>query len=192
MKSWWNIQSHFYHALRLTPGIRGILESEKSRLRELLPQSGLGMSTVLDIGSGTGTSLDIYPSFVHIIAVDRSMAMLKKARQVRGDISPVIADAYALPIRTSGIVFCSCIGVTEYLSFKPEFMAEIRRILYHSGQCLLTAARLSFFNKLRNLLGHRLYLLSFSEWSDLFKQNKFKLAEMRSTWLQIQLLLVLQ
>jgi ubiquinone/menaquinone biosynthesis C-methylase UbiE len=158
----------------------------------LISQSDLENSMVLDIGCGAGSSLDIYSPSVYIVAVDRSVAMLKKARRIRKDIQPVVADAHALPIRTAGIPFCSIIGVTEYLPFKLKFMAEIRRILPCSGKCLITAARPSFFNRLRNLLGHRIYLSSSAEWSNYFKQNEFKIIEIRSVWLQLQWLLVVQ
>jgi len=185
----WDLKSRWYHPVRRMPGIRWILEQEKRNCRDLISKSGFGMSFILDIGTGAGSSLDLFPKGIPIVAVDRSTAMLQQAFRHQSGLLPVVADARHLPFKSGCVEFCSCIGVTEYLPSFDLFLKETFRVLSSSGRFLCTGAGLSFFNRLRMFLGHRLNLLPGRTWPQYFKNFGFLLLDCRTSWLQHQWIL---
>ena len=171
----------------MLPGVRRILVQEKENLRRLLPPETGSFRMILDIGSGSGSSLDIFPENITIVAVDQSAGMLKQTAKRRPGITAVIASAEALPFKSSVFDFCSCIGVTEYFSRPGIPLAEIHRILTDSGRLLITFPKFSVFNYFRIFLGHPVYLRNAS-WEKLLNDSNFSHEKMMHSWLQIQIL----
>lgn len=87
----------------------------------------------LEVGSGTGRNLRLYPPGVRVVAVDPAPQNLAVARRRAPRALLVRARAEALPFRAgafetvvSGLVFCS-------IPEPPKGLAEIRRVLGPKG-----------------------------------------------------------
>jgi SAM-dependent methyltransferase len=88
---------------------------------------------VLEIGAGTGRTGRARPE-VGGVALDRSLAFLKRARAQGGRAVPVCADAGALPFKAG--VFDAVVESLVFCSLpEPEVtIAEIRRVLRPGGE----------------------------------------------------------
>ncbi|HSN89629.1 MAG TPA: class I SAM-dependent methyltransferase [Anaeromyxobacteraceae bacterium] len=87
----------------------------------------------LDVGTGTGRNLPLYPAGVRAIAVDPHPQNLARARRRAPRVPLVRARAEALPFRdgafdtvVSGLVFCS-------VDDPARGFAEVRRVLAPGG-----------------------------------------------------------
>jgi ubiquinone/menaquinone biosynthesis C-methylase UbiE len=87
----------------------------------------------LDVGSGTGRNLPLYPPGVRVVGVEPHPQNLAAARRRAPRAVLVQARAEALPFRdgafetvVSGLVFCS-------IPEPPKGLAEIRRVLGPKG-----------------------------------------------------------
>jgi len=87
----------------------------------------------LDVGTGTGRDLPLYPAGVRAIAVDPHRDNLARARRRAPGVPLVRARAEALPFKdgafdtvVSGLVFCS-------VQDPREGFAEVRRVLSPGG-----------------------------------------------------------
>jgi SAM-dependent methyltransferase len=182
----WKIKSPVYYFLRSIPGIAWILSHEKNNLAVLIADEDIPCQ-VLDIGTGAGSTLDIFPEPVQVIALDSSVDMLNRAASRCPGIIPVVGCAEALPFKRSSLQFISCIGVTEYLP-DPEAVADqLNSVMMESGRLLTTLAPDSIFNRLRSMLGHRIYLNE-GAFSEAFSRG-FSIKSECRTWLQKQVLL---
>ncbi len=109
----------------------------------LLERSGLGRwrawlakgatGRTLDLGTGTGRTLPLYPPGVRAIAVDPHLDSVPRARARAPGVPFVIARAEALPFRdrafdtvVSGLVLCS-------VSDPDQALGEARRVLRPGG-----------------------------------------------------------
>jgi ubiquinone/menaquinone biosynthesis C-methylase UbiE len=91
---------------------------------------------VLELGVGSGALLPRYPASAHVIALDRSGHMLRRAQplaRARGDTELLLADAAALPLAdgsvdaaVSSLVLCS-------VPRPAETLAELARVLRPGG-----------------------------------------------------------
>lgn len=158
-------------------------------LRNMLSDRIHNIPLILDIGTGTGSSLDLFPDNTLIVAVDQSIHMLQQSRKCRTGLSLVVANINDLPFKSSCVFFSSCIGVTEYIKDVDHFVGEMKRMLTDAGILLITGARPCLFNYLRFLLGHRLYLRKQAIWDRLIKIQNFACLNYRASWLQMQWLL---
>ncbi len=70
----YDFQSHFYDQV----ASRTLARRQRAAIRRMHIQPG---QRVLDIGIGTGLSLDAYPGNCHVVGLDLSERMLAKARQ---------------------------------------------------------------------------------------------------------------
>ncbi|MBN1780916.1 methyltransferase domain-containing protein [bacterium] len=189
MRFLWSVKAGIYDRARSLPGLKKILIKEKRHLSELLPESAGQLKTIVDLGTGTGSSLDVFPGGVPVVAVDRSIAMLRQAVKRNPDLAAIVADIQTLPFKNSSVPFCTCVGVSEYIPERVSLLAEIHRVLEPSGYLLFTAAPRSFPNVLRLILGHRLTLYPAQPWRNLVEKSGFRLVDGRRSLLQIQLLI---
>jgi len=146
--------------------MRVILDSEIRNCRALWSRVPDNPGRILDVGTGAGSSLDLFPAEVTVIAVDASARMLRRARGRRPGLHAVQADACALPFRDGSFQVASAIGLTEYLADVKAFLKEIGRVTGQDGYFLSTLARKNLLNRMRNLLGNRLYLKRTDQWKD--------------------------
>jgi ubiquinone/menaquinone biosynthesis C-methylase UbiE len=115
---------------------------------------------VLDVGSGTGRNLPLYPPGTAVVGLDPSLDALRRARRRAPSIPLVAGSAEALPFRdgafdtvVSGLVFCSVPDPVRGLR-------EVRRVLAHGGQL-----RMLEHVRSRNRLGARLQDLIQPAWT---------------------------
>lgn len=102
------------------------------RWRRWLAEGARGR--VLDVGTGTGRDLPLYPEGTRVVGLEPWLHLLATARRRAPRIPLVVGDAQALPFTsgsfdtvTSGLVFCS---VAE----PSRGLAEVRRVLAAGGQ----------------------------------------------------------
>lgn len=102
-----------------------------ARWREWLVKGATGRT--LDLGTGTGRDLPLYPPGVRTVAVDPHPENLVRARRRAPAVPLVLARAEALPFRpgvfdtvVSGLVLCSVADPDRALS-------EVRRVLRPGG-----------------------------------------------------------
>ena len=101
------------------------------RWRTWLAKGATGRT--LDLGTGTGRTLPLYPPGVRAVAVDPHLENLPRARARAPGVALVVARAEALPFRdrafdtvVSGLVLCS-------VSDLDRALAEARRVLRPGG-----------------------------------------------------------
>jgi ubiquinone/menaquinone biosynthesis C-methylase UbiE len=183
----WDIKATAYHGLRRIPGVGWILDQEKKNLRSLVSLAGPLPGLLVDAGTGAGSTLDVFPPGASVVGLDRSAAMLKRAR-ARRDIPAAAADAMALPLRDRSVSFLSLIGVAEYLPDPGAFLLEAGRVLKPGGFLLLTVSPEGPLNRVRTLLGHRLFLARPGEWETRLAASGFTVKGKTRSLLQVQIL----
>lgn len=149
----WNLKAHIY-SLRTSWVFSWILEAEKKNLIKLVSKVGKVKGMILDIGSGTGHTIDILPECRDIICLDRSLAMLNKLNRKRGIHTVFNADALNLPFKNASFFFVSSLGVSEYLSDHTLYFREISRVLKKGGYFLTTISPSNIWNILRRSWGN--------------------------------------
>ncbi|KAF2991378.1 methyltransferase domain-containing protein (plasmid) [Methylocystis sp. MJC1] len=122
---------------------------------------------ILELGVGTGKSIEWYPSGAHVTAVDISEPMLERARRkavrLGRDVNFEVADAQFLPFRdgtfdtvVTTFVFCSVPDPVKGLR-------EARRVLKRGGRILIIEHVISRHPTLRRVMNwldpitHRLW-----------------------------------
>jgi ubiquinone/menaquinone biosynthesis C-methylase UbiE len=153
----WNIKAAAYFWTRRLSFFRCVLDNELANLRFLIQSIPEPYPFVIDLGTGAGSTLEIFPVHIPIIGLDRSFSMLKNAAKNRDGLSGLVGSAEHLPFRNDCVSIISAIGITEYLRDKETLINEIKRILKNEGYVLITISQPSFLNRLRNLLGNRIY-----------------------------------
>ncbi len=122
----YNVWSHFYDAL-LTKLVQRRQEQAIARM-DLQPGQWL-----LDIGIGTGLSLEFYPRSVNVVGVDLSEGMLGRAnRRIREMGLPLsrlaLADAMQLPFADGSFDHILVSHVITVVSDPVRLIEEIRRV----------------------------------------------------------------
>jgi SAM-dependent methyltransferase len=183
----WDLEAGAYHGLRRLPGLRFLLDAEKRNLASLLARVEAWPRAAVDVGTGAGSSLDLFPPGVRVTALDRSPAMLRRAR-LRRPVTAVLADASRLPLRDGSVRFLAAVGLTEYLADHVSFVAGARRALAPGGYFLVTVSPKGALNALRRLLGHRLHPADPGEWEDLVAASGFECLGKKKSLIQAQYL----
>jgi ubiquinone/menaquinone biosynthesis C-methylase UbiE len=88
----------------------------------------------LDLGSGTGRNLPLYPTGVQVVGVEPSAAALPRARRRAPGVLLVRASAEALPFRDGVFDTVVCGLVLCTVDDPPRALAELRRVLRPGGQ----------------------------------------------------------
>ncbi|KAK2590089.1 tRNA methyltransferase, has a role in tRNA modification [Conoideocrella luteorostrata] len=100
-----------------------------------LPPGSIG----LDIGCGNGKYIPVNPS-LHILASDRSPALVKLARANNYKAQAITADSLSLPYRSSSVDFVICIAVIHHLSTRQrrqDAIAALLECLSKQGKALI-------------------------------------------------------
>ena len=183
----WDLKAGGYDTWRHIPGIRWILEKEIRNLRFLFKLIPEIPDTIVDIGTGAGSTLGIFPDSIKVIGLDSSFEMIRQAikqRKVKG----LVGDARRLPFKKQSIRFFSLVGVTEYIADHHNLLKEIENVLSPGGYFLTTVSPVGFFGWLRIGLGHTLRLVRREKWEKSIKQFPFECLGQRQSILQIQYL----
>lgn len=118
------------------------------RLREIV--AGLGIApgaAVLDVGCGTGILLPLLRENMngdgHVVALDLSGEMLKRALGKRQKAVYVQGDAQGLPLPEGTFDWVLCNAVFPHFADKSRALAEISRVLRMEGRLVIchTASR---------------------------------------------------
>lgn len=188
-RSFWKIQSSFYHLLRRNPLSAFILQRENEGIRYLLKE--LNPKSVLDIGCGRGNSLALLLNFtISLTAVDHVSGMVHKSKMRYPMIKFIAADAQFLPFRESSFDLISGIGLFEYVKNWPSLLREIYRVLSPDGYAIITLSPPGLLNYWRLFLGHWLYTGTEEDFRKFLNTSaQFSILQHNRTLLQHQFLL---
>lgn len=110
----------------------------KTRLRPLLFENLHGR--ILDAGAGTGRSLPFYPAGSHVVAIDLSAAMLRRAKE-RGEALGRPVGLAAMDLLRTGFPDATFDGITSAFTFctldeslQRPAVAEMARICKPGGE----------------------------------------------------------
>jgi ubiquinone/menaquinone biosynthesis C-methylase UbiE len=141
--------------------------------------------TVLDLGCGTGVYTEIIANYGDVIGLDVSKTMLEYAKRKRPNIKFILADAHSIPFESNFFDVVVSIGLFEYVNRKKVFK-EISRVLKPNGICIIQCPNkyslMRVIVKVIYKILKRNYLPkepSYREMINLFKQNGFKVIELK-------------
>lgn len=178
----WRIKAPLYSRARRLPPFSLILQQEIKQLARLLQQIDIPIHTHLDVGSGSGDSLGLFPDYETRVCVDASFAMLQQSPAA----TKTLARVQCLPFATHTFDFVSAIGLLEYIADTEKFLAEVRRVLQPGGVFLFTSAPPHVANRMRLLLGERLYYLGENQVTMLLHNSGWALRGAGQSWMQQQ------
>ena len=181
----WNIKAAIYNSVRALPGIRQLYGAELRNLQRLA--AGISAQRQLDLGCGTGSSLQCFRSSRKIFLADRSEAMLQIAVRRYPGFPAMRLDANApLPFRDASFDLISAIGLFEYLPELNDVLQEIHRVSRRSGYFVLTSSPAVLANRLRLATGSRPILRHRGEMERALVQAGWHPQRFDRTWLQEQ------
>lgn len=147
----WDLKAKIYNSMRSLPLIRAIYAAEKNRILHLLGEREFIKH--LDLGTGTGSSLEVFRHSRWLVVSDFSREMIRITRcRHRGPAILLNAEA-GLPFKNESFDLVSAIGVVEYVCNLNSLLAECRRITVRNGFFLLTNSPPRRLNRLRALTG---------------------------------------
>ena len=146
----WKIKSLLYRVRTIVP-LSVILNREMRKLSELAVHLVYENNTLLDVGTGCGQSLDVFPDHVRIITLDSCPDMVSRIH--RPLILPLVADACAPPFPTDTFSAISAVGISEYLPDIDLFFSQMASLLNPGGFLLFTTSPPGLFSFLRAFLG---------------------------------------
>ncbi len=184
----WEFKAGFYDSARRLFPFNRILSKESSNLKNLLSKIDADDGKILDVGTGPGTSLSFFGEGAQVFALDSSFKMINKAK-LKGGKNLIVADAFALPIKSESFELVTAIGLLEYQKEKNSLLEEFRRVLIPAGHLLLTYSQIGLLNFMRFFWIHRLYLLSSAKFNQLIQENGLTCLQKEHSLIQTQILL---
>ncbi|TDI99069.1 MAG: class I SAM-dependent methyltransferase [Caldithrix sp.] len=184
----WEFKAGFYDSARRLFPFNLILAKESKNLKNLLAKIDLVDGKILDVGTGPGTSFAFLGKSAQVFALDSSFKMINKAK-LKGGKNFIVADAFALPIKSDSFELITAIGLLEYQKEKNSLLEEFRRVLIPAGYVLLTYSQIGLLNFIRFLGIHRLYLLSSAKFNQLIQESGLACLKKKHSLIQTQILL---
>jgi phosphatidylethanolamine/phosphatidyl-N-methylethanolamine N-methyltransferase len=131
----YDVWAHFYDQLASNIVVR--------RQRLAVPRMKISQGDrVLDIGIGTGLSLETYPAGTHVVGIDISEGMLRHAvRRAKesdlGSVGLAVADAMQLPFADGSFEHVFVSHVITVVSNPVRLIDEIRRVAKPGGRVVI-------------------------------------------------------
>lgn len=134
-RSIYDIWAHFYDA---TMG-RGVQRRQQLAIDRMNLRPG---ERVLDVGIGTGLSLDLYPRHSKVVGIDISEGMLGRARERMdlynyGFAQLAVADALFLPFTDASFDHVFVTHVITVVSDPVRLIEEMRRVCKVGGKIVI-------------------------------------------------------
>ncbi|MFQ5627731.1 MAG: class I SAM-dependent methyltransferase [bacterium] len=147
----WDIKARFYNSARSLPILKQFYQAEIRNLQRLLPARSFGIH--LDIGTGTGASLAVFPTSKLKVISDCSQKMLAEAKKAFRSPAIQLDANHKLPFQSHTFDLVSAIGVLEYLHDADIFFSETHRVAKKGAAFVLTSTPPGLFAKLRAVTG---------------------------------------
>lgn len=187
--NFWNLKAPFYRFFRKVPIVSGIFQKERNNITLLIKQLNFVPINILDVGSGTGATLDLLPESQSIYCIDSCFNMAKILQIKNNSIFSIQGNAIHLPFKKQQFQFVSAIGLAEYVQNKSWLLEEMYACLTDKGFLCITIAPPNLLNTFRNFLGSRLYTISSKKWEEIIHQSGFEIVNQADSLLQRQYLL---
>ncbi|MFQ5865386.1 MAG: class I SAM-dependent methyltransferase [bacterium] len=184
----WDWKAIFYDSRRKIFPFSLILRSEIENLEELISKIHLNDKKILDVGTGTGSVLELFPNTCSVFAADSSFRMIQQARQKRS-VKFVVADSAMLPFKSYSFHLITAVGLFEYQKNWSGFLHELKRIMDPKGFIIVTYSQKIPLNFLRLLLGHKIYLMTYKKFVPLLGLCGFAVMLVKKSLLQRQVLI---
>jgi ubiquinone/menaquinone biosynthesis C-methylase UbiE len=187
----WDFVAPAYRILRKNPISGYILYKEKQSFQFLLQHlSSSDINSICDLGVGRGHSLDLVSNaYRNIIAIDKSVSMIRYTRNKYSGTEFLVGDALNLPLKILSFDLIICIGLLEYFPKSEPLINQISNTLKDEGYLLITFSPKNIFTFLRVFNGHKIYSRDSNEMEIYFKNHHFKIIDMKVTLMQYQYLL---
>lgn len=91
------------------------------------------ISSVLEVGCGTGHWLRLFPKHIKAIGIDKSFEMLGKANDQVGHYSLIQGDSCLLPFKSNSFDFVFCINAIHHFNNPEKFIKDCANILNPGG-----------------------------------------------------------
>jgi trans-aconitate methyltransferase len=173
----WNFYSHLYEKYRSSWPFNWLLQKEKAQLLELIELLPFEKWTILDLGCGTGDSLNLILDRKMLMGLDSNKKMARIAAQKHFPI--MIAEVTHLPIKPHSISLFQLIGVSEYLKNLCTLFDEFAQVgrSHPSFYVLMTSSPQSFITQLRKLTGHKIYVRKSKDIAKIARSRGFNLVK---------------
>ncbi len=182
----WDFKANIYDRMRSVFPFGFVRQQEHRNITQLLADVPLVNARVLDVGTGTGDILPLIKGGSEIIAADASFKMLRQARKKQiGKL--VVADCMNLAFRSRSFDVVTTIGLVEYQNDVTTLLFELARVTRPGGAVVMTFSQKRMFNRLRNLLGHRLSLFSMDEFLKLLNTTNLRVKKSHRSFIQYQI-----
>ena len=168
--------------------MKSIFEEECNSIKKLLNLIQKPPQRTLDLGTGIGDSLHLLNAFTNRILLDFSYDMISRVNFRESDTC-LVANVNILPFKKKNFDLITCIGVSEYILEKEILLRQIYQFLSPEGYSLITFSPPKAINKMRSLLGNRIYPIKGSTTHDLIAAQGFFLVRYVKTKMQSQYLL---
>ncbi|MFQ5750381.1 MAG: class I SAM-dependent methyltransferase [bacterium] len=185
----WDWKAYSYDFFRNLFPFKQILLQEIKNIKELLSHVNIKQGTILDVGTGTGTILELLHRDCKVFAVDKSIRMIHKAK-LKQSTNFVVGDATTLPFKSYSFNLVTAVGLFEYQKEPVKFLQELQRLIEPTGCVVITYSQLSGLNILRYLLGHQIYLKAKKSFNHLLSHSGFAIKMIKKTLVQRQVLII--
>lgn len=185
--SGWQSRARYYHLFRRIFPANRIYDEERYETQRLLKMVSENQ-LLLDLGTGIGDSLDLLEGHTRKVLLDFSLPMLSRVEVLESE-HKVVGRIEQLPVRSQSFDIITCIGVSEYVPGKALLLRQIFMALKPGGFALITFSPKTWYSRLRNILGKRIFPLSGSTAHDLIAAQGFFIVRVTKTRMQSQYLL---
>jgi ubiquinone/menaquinone biosynthesis C-methylase UbiE len=106
---------------------------------------------ILDLGCGSGVTIEMLKPFAEIIGIDISSESVKHVKSL--GFKAVKADAQKIPFSKNSFDLVLAMDIIEHTKNDRKTMSEIHRVLKPNGFCILTVPAFNFFWSNADIIG---------------------------------------